>query len=1300
MLSTIVHLCQATIPNGWLLPPITLSNYLPNTNMSDATLSMQMDSQGNALACWVDTDISGNHSIAIARYQTNDNGWQTSIKTIGETDITVIKNTMLAMNNAGDAFIIWQVYNNLYATKFPRGTDWTSWISYVVTLTNNADPEIESFFMSNNESGDALFMYSSGTTFRSVFYDHTIEWNSWSPTEVDTTIHQLAYPILYENGNAFTLIYDFTVSTTGAIFAAQYLNTPTPEWTTTTTPLNLLGAPNGNSYPVLALDPVSQKTFAVWNELNISYTPVYVEATQYDPATWPNFTTITLATSLDNYEVDAFNEVIDASGNVTFMWNENNDNSPYNGLLQTTYFDHTITWSTWIPASATTLVNSSTNMANWTLGVQPTSNTVFALWETYNGTSYSVQANQALDGVWTGSQNVTLLGNNRAATPQIGLAANGNAVAIWGQVAQQAISAAPFFETVSTFVNALWYNATTKLWQNKTTPVSNSSPIYGGYQILAVNPAGNTLLAWEQSLDRSSDNNIVQATNAIFLGTPPTQRITLEAGKNNKILMDAAGNAFVFIQNGSSLTQCTHKVTDPIGIWTCSTISTTVSQYSADSNLNGSIVVGYTDIDNTLYGQYNGNTSVITSDVCSIQAAISSGAENPALAFLGNCLSTRASSSTNGQVIVATFDGTEWVLSPTLSSLGASDPQVQIDSNFNVIVIWQIPYDETNSKIQAAIGVPTQTPPYGWDWDWSGPITDLTPSYSNANATDPQLAIDQSGNAIAIWEFTDGSITNTVIQASRHIYNDDNTWTDLTTLSSSDSSASQATISMDNAGNATVVWLIPYFNGTSTVTRVQGTYFNATTDQWQAISITPGPNTSYFSPDNGYADYPCTSLGTNGLGLVTYILSGSSVAPNNLYGNIIDPSNGIIDPSTNLSQTSSDYQEVSCAINSTNLLGIITNNLTAPDTLVILSAGQSFFYNLVQWGSAFGGNQKYLLAINANTPSLDMYLYDPTSTSSLSYLQTLNLSTETSSINDVAVYNKDDNHIYIAIAAPNLVQIQLWNGSQFQVLDTLDTNTATVTTLSWWVDTTNPSYAAYLAIADTNNYVTIYGLDNNFNFSSPLSSHLVGSSPFTSMLWYVKTDGMGNMTLLDLIGGSTQDSYEYTITVSLTTKLITDVTQNVLPYPMGGLSTCDAFLAIGDYGAPTGTGAAVTLYDVDNITGSIQATDSIISDTAATHVYYLAKCCAAIPGSPEYLLAGVGDGTQYTVYVYNPVNLETITQQSLGNLATSVAWCSNGYNDYLAVTYKDSADNQAGEIFQLNTTATEPLIDLGPIAYS
>jgi hypothetical protein len=104
----------------------------------------------------------------------------------------------------------------------------------------------------------------------------------------------------------------------------------------------------------------------------------------------------------------------------------------------------------------------------------------------------------------------------------------------------------------------------------------------------------------------------------------------------------------------------------------------------------------------------------------------------------------------------------------------------------------------------------------------------------------------------------------------------------------------------------------------------------------------------------------------------------------------------------------------------------------------------------------------------------------------------------------------------------------------------------------------------------------------------------------------------------------------------------------------------------------------------------------VIPDTQATNIYYLAKCCS---GNPQYLLAGIGDDTEYTLYAYQSNLSSLIAKQEVSSFVDSVAWSPTGANEYLGVTYQDSEGNKAGRMYKLDVTHVPPLIDLGIISF-
>src|SRR5271169_5936196 len=96
-----------------------------------------------------------------------------------------------------------------------------------------------------------------------------------------------------------------------------------------------------------------------------------------------------------------------------------------------------------------------------------------------------------------------------------------------------------------------------------------------------------------------------------------------------------------------------------------------------------------------------------------------------------------------------------WAPPVDLSLVGqnAQTPQVAIDSAGNATAVWSRS-NGSNFIIQAS------TKPFGGSWQ---PTPDNI-SATGQDALNPQITIDPTGNATAIWERFDGS--NNIIQAS------------------------------------------------------------------------------------------------------------------------------------------------------------------------------------------------------------------------------------------------------------------------------------------------------------------------------------------------------------------------------------------------------------------------------------------------------------------------------------------------------------------------------------------------------
>jgi hypothetical protein len=145
------------------------------------------------------------------------------------------------------------------------------------------------------------------------------------------------------------------------------------------------------------------------------------------------------------------------------------------------------------------------------------------------------------------------------------------------------------------------------------------------------------------------------------------------------------------------------------------------------------------------------------------------------------------------------FNGTSWgnaELIGTGDDSNAGDTQIAVDSSGNAIAVWH--QEDTNGvdNIWANHFDVNRSGGPGWGTAELIEINDV------GDAADSQVAIDSSGHAIAVWRQFDGSVYN--IWANRFngiiwgtaqlIENDDN------------GGADDPQVEIDSSGNATAVW--------------------------------------------------------------------------------------------------------------------------------------------------------------------------------------------------------------------------------------------------------------------------------------------------------------------------------------------------------------------------------------------------------------------------------------------------------------------------------------------------------------
>jgi hypothetical protein len=428
--------------NGWLLPSTTISNPVSAYNTAESSLSVAMDSTGNALATWV---IQANlvSFLAIDHYNGSNQMWSSTIKRVSQA-ANVFTKPFLRMTSDGTAFIMWREGDAApyyyTATKYPAHTVWETWNPETVQLSTTYT--LAQAQLAINDLGDALFISGSSSGYKSNFYDHTNTWATDPLSEQSTSISIQASNLQLTLDNSGTGRAIFISSSD--LFVTTYQSSA---WDTPVQ-VNTIGTIVSDAK--LYTDNIFGKSYIIWIEDGTKVRVVQIGQTPK-----------TLATSSGT--IGSIKAAMDIQGHITFMWTENGATS---GSLLTTYFDGSY-WNSWTPTITTLATSGSQPILYYTLGIQPqTPYTILAAWEVHNGSQFILQTNQAVAATWGTNQDIFLLGNNRAYDPLVGLDGTGNAAVSWGQVAPQ-------LATSTVLINTLIYDAT-EGWQSEPTVLSNS----------------------------------------------------------------------------------------------------------------------------------------------------------------------------------------------------------------------------------------------------------------------------------------------------------------------------------------------------------------------------------------------------------------------------------------------------------------------------------------------------------------------------------------------------------------------------------------------------------------------------------------------------------------------------------------------------------------------------------------------------------------------------------------------------------------------------------------------------------
>jgi len=362
-----------------------------------------------------------------------------------------------------------------------------------------------------------------------------------------------------------------------------------------------------------------------------------------------------------------------------------------------------------------------------------------AVWQQNDGSNNQVYYSYWNGTIWTDATTIPGQPATNANIPQIALDSDGNAIAVWRQY-----NGSDYQAYYAYWNGATWTDATTIPGQ----PAEHANSIR-----IAFDSNGNAIAVWGQY-----DGSNVQIYYAYWDGTTWTDATTIPGQLAS--LASAPEIAF-------------------------------------DSNKNAIAVWEHEDGGNEqiYYALWNGAT---WTNAATIAEQASDDATFPQIAVdpNGNAITVWYERDDSGifQIYYSYWNGTTWTdasIIPGKPAINGFSPQIAFDSNGNAITVWK----------QNGIGYSQIYYAY-WDGTtWSITATAI-PGQPESFASNPKIAFDSNGNAIAVWQQYDGS--NYLVE---YAYRDGTIWTDASTIPNQPAeSASNPKATFDPTGNAITIW--------------------------------------------------------------------------------------------------------------------------------------------------------------------------------------------------------------------------------------------------------------------------------------------------------------------------------------------------------------------------------------------------------------------------------------------------------------------------------------------------------------
>ena len=423
--------------------------------------------------------------------------------------------------------------------------------------------------------------------------------------------------------------------------------------------------------------------------------------------------------------------------------------------------------------------------------------------------------------------------------------------------------------------------ATSTAW---STPVNVSNAAQSeNFPQVAVDGSGRATAVWQ---DHYGSNYVVQAStslNGAPWSTPADLSATTQEAYNPQVTVDGSGRATA-VWRGNDATNRIVQASSSLNGAAWSTPAN-LSPTGQDAS-NPQITVAVSGLATAVWDRYDGTNFILQASTSldgaawSAPANVSTAGQDasfPQITVDGSGLATAVWQDYDGanHIVQAStsLNGEAWSIPINLSTVGqdASSPQVAVDVSGRATAVWHR-HDGTNYFVQASTSLHGAA--------WSIPV-DLSIAEGDGS---PQITVDVSGLATAVWDRVDG--TNFTVQASTSL--NGAAWSAPTNVSTAGQYAYDPQITVDGSGLATAVWL--GYRGTNHIVQ-------ASTSLNGAAWSTPVD----LSTAGQDVDRP--QITTDGSGFATAVWQGSDGTNNIVQASFFDsrvenPTFADVDPSS------------------------------------------------------------------------------------------------------------------------------------------------------------------------------------------------------------------------------------------------------------------------------------------------------------------------------------------------------------------------------------------------------------------